>query len=1125
MHEHSRYTVLEKIAQGDYAVIYKGRDQELGRDVAIKQIHEQYLHDQQQLERYWQEARLIAQLQYPRIMGIYDIVRDWGWLILELMKGSVPQFLNGKAMDLKDLRIMLTSMTHALKFLAENGIIHGDVKPNNILVDQNRLFKLGDFGIARRLAGDDGSVVKGTTKFMAPEVVSDQFGPVGPQSDLYSLGFTAYALMCGDQFESLFPGLNAFGRDPQIAWMMWHSAPDRRLPEIKRVFQNVPDDLAHVIERLCEKDPTKRYQHAEEVLADLRENTSVVVPGADKPEAKPDDEAKQARNRRRLVIAAVVASLVMSVGIAFIPPPNENEAPIAEGEQFREPSVGVLNRVDEVNHRLVVDDAGEGSGAVSFDTVRDIALFNGNQQIDFKDLRKGDRIEVVKKTRPDGTLIRKDFKVTRSTETSLSGTLSKILPTSSKISITLKDSPQNTAEVFVPNNSPILLNGKPQLDGGRQVTIADLKLGDAMDVEFAPPHDDQQDLVAVSVRALRSMRASGTLVKVDSDAGAITVKVGSRETTLTATPDCRVTVNGATTDGEGRPFTLAALSAGENVDLVYDALVHSIATARTVVIDGLVEAVDVQGAKLRVAVADKPSTTLNIPDDCQIEVEGDRQGPIELTALRPGDEVVVTADESGARASHIQARLAQDGRAWVLAITYQRYRDQRLAELPTSRADAEMLTELLQRNYRVVPEQVRVMVDATGAELTEAIPDFLSKFSAADQLIVLFNGNAYVGDDGVPYLAPSDFDLSSPGETGVELAWLLGELHGADATERILLFDGYHEGVGQDRRWQPSSAAMVKTLRGTIAPGQRPVRIIASCNDGESNLTVADGNHSLFAESCSQGFRGAADRNRDDRVTAMELFDFLRDAMPQSASQERRGQTPAMSDWSPPPAISKEGRLALLDLLEYLARRDPLRGRFSVELAEAKALVPDQPYPQLINGIALFKERQLSRAKEQLEQVVRQYPESMVANHALAWLLVRENDDDDVLAGLARLNAAVTNLDDPNTEYAKELFDLSGRLTAYAVFSAGAVEESKLQELPLTQAVGAHGDPAKQLFLQPYRKISSELVDRKKQIDQAIKDGNVAEATRLKLKQNNLVYYAEFNFDVAKQQLQRELAE
>ncbi len=86
--------------------------------------------------------------------------------------------------------------------------------------------------MARRAGNDEGSLLKGTTKYMAPEVVSDQFGRVGPHSDLYSLGFSIYELLCGENFETLFPGLNAFGRDKQVAWMMWHAAADRRLPEI-----------------------------------------------------------------------------------------------------------------------------------------------------------------------------------------------------------------------------------------------------------------------------------------------------------------------------------------------------------------------------------------------------------------------------------------------------------------------------------------------------------------------------------------------------------------------------------------------------------------------------------------------------------------------------------------------------------------------------------------------------------------------------------------------------------------------------------------------------------------------------------------------------------------------------
>ena len=137
-------------------------------------------------------------------------------------------------MDLNFLRVALVCACRASSFCTANGIVHGDIKPSNMLMDKRSWVKLGDFGLAQRAANDQGSLLKGTTKYMAPERLSDQFGPVGPASDLYSLGFSAYELMCGDRISrSLFPGLSAFGRDKQMAWMMWHAAPDRRLPEIR----------------------------------------------------------------------------------------------------------------------------------------------------------------------------------------------------------------------------------------------------------------------------------------------------------------------------------------------------------------------------------------------------------------------------------------------------------------------------------------------------------------------------------------------------------------------------------------------------------------------------------------------------------------------------------------------------------------------------------------------------------------------------------------------------------------------------------------------------------------------------------------------------------------------------
>src|SRR5512137_3220290 len=95
-----RYEILDTVAQGDFATVYRARDRELGREVAVKQIHPQFLTDPRQLARYWQEAQLLASLQHPNILTIYDIVRPRGWLILELMRGSLKQAADAGPIDL-----------------------------------------------------------------------------------------------------------------------------------------------------------------------------------------------------------------------------------------------------------------------------------------------------------------------------------------------------------------------------------------------------------------------------------------------------------------------------------------------------------------------------------------------------------------------------------------------------------------------------------------------------------------------------------------------------------------------------------------------------------------------------------------------------------------------------------------------------------------------------------------------------------------------------------------------------------------------------------------------------------------------------------------------------------------
>ena len=304
-----RYEIVDTIATGDFAVVYRARDRELGREVAIKQIHQQFLADQRQLARYWQEAQLLASLQHPNILTIYDIVRPKGWLILELMRGSLQPATQSEGIDLDFLRIALAGCLERAAIPARQRRDPRRHQAEQLLVDAQGRVKLGDFGLARRASNEGGSLLKGTTKYMAPELLSAQFGPVGPASDLYSLGFSAYELMCGAQFETLFPGLGSFGRDKQIAWMMWHAAPDRSLPPIDRVLEGVPDDLARVIQRLVVKDQSRRYQSAKDALWDLRvDPRAALLQGPPEADAAAEAaKAEAAKRKRRLRYAAIVA--------------------------------------------------------------------------------------------------------------------------------------------------------------------------------------------------------------------------------------------------------------------------------------------------------------------------------------------------------------------------------------------------------------------------------------------------------------------------------------------------------------------------------------------------------------------------------------------------------------------------------------------------------------------------------------------------------------------------------------------------------------------------------------------------------------------------------------------------
>lgn len=139
-----------------------------------------------------------------------------------------------------------------------------------------------------------------------------------------------YELMCGEAFDSLFPGLSAFGRDQQIAWMMWHAAPDRKVPEIGRVLEGVPEDLQGVIARLTTKDPAIRYRAADEAIRDLKTGMGL-GPGkateAERAEAEAAAAQAAKKKRQKILYIAAAASLLLCGVLYFLPAPENRYRP------------------------------------------------------------------------------------------------------------------------------------------------------------------------------------------------------------------------------------------------------------------------------------------------------------------------------------------------------------------------------------------------------------------------------------------------------------------------------------------------------------------------------------------------------------------------------------------------------------------------------------------------------------------------------------------------------------------------------------------------------------------------------------------------------------------------------
>lgn len=258
-----RYLIQSKIASGGTSTVYRGLDVRLDRPVALKVMDARYAGDQQFLTRFQLEARTVARLKNPGLVAVYDQGLDarHPFLVMELIEGGTLRelLLERGPMPPHAVAAVLRPVLGGLAAAHRAGLVHRDVKPENVLISDDGEVKIADFGLVRAVATagiTSTSVILGTAAYLSPEQVRD--GNAGPRSDVYSTGILTYELLTGS---TPFTGDTALS----IAYQRL----DHDVPPASDLIDGVPNQFDEFVACATARDPAQRYADAIEMAADL----------------------------------------------------------------------------------------------------------------------------------------------------------------------------------------------------------------------------------------------------------------------------------------------------------------------------------------------------------------------------------------------------------------------------------------------------------------------------------------------------------------------------------------------------------------------------------------------------------------------------------------------------------------------------------------------------------------------------------------------------------------------------------------------------------------------------------------------------------------------------------------
>lgn len=260
----NRYEIIEKIGNGGMATVYKSKDRVLNRYVAVKILRDEFTTDEEFIKRFRIEAQSAASLTHPNIVSIFDVGNEGSlyYIVMELIKGKTLKEIiteeNGPLPWKWSLNVV-TQIASALETAHKNNIVHRDIKPHNIIITEDGIAKVTDFGIAKAVSNSTitafGTTI-GSVHYFSPEHARG--GYTDAKSDLYSLGVVMYEMLTGRV---------PFDADTPVSVALKHMQEDPIEP--KELNDNIPQVVSDIIMKAMQKDVNLRYQSATEMLKDL----------------------------------------------------------------------------------------------------------------------------------------------------------------------------------------------------------------------------------------------------------------------------------------------------------------------------------------------------------------------------------------------------------------------------------------------------------------------------------------------------------------------------------------------------------------------------------------------------------------------------------------------------------------------------------------------------------------------------------------------------------------------------------------------------------------------------------------------------------------------------------------